>query len=76
MIVHDGNTFPFIDLILQNLHFYIDEIIDVLCEKNKEGFVEASSIIIQLAQREQHYLSALELASSFDENNFIRLILG
>lgn len=76
MIVHDGNTFPFLDLILQNLHFYIDEIIDIFCEKNKEGFMEASSIILQLAQKEQKYLTAVAKESSFDENNYVQLILG
>jgi len=76
MIVHDGDTFPFLNLILQNLHFYIDEIIDIFCEKNKEGFVEASSIIMQLAQREQKYLAGIDSAPSFDERNYVRLILG
>lgn len=76
MIVHDGNTFPFIDLILQNLHFYIDEIIDIFCEKNNEGFQESSSIIQQLAQQEQKYLNAIVKANAFDESNYVQLILG
>ena len=75
-IVHDGNAFPFLDLILQNLHFYIDEIIDIFCEKNQEGFTEVSSVVMHLAQREQHYLTALKKAPSFDEKNYIQFILG
>lgn len=30
MIVHDGSHFPYIDLIVQNLHFYIDTLIDTI----------------------------------------------
>lgn len=76
MIVHDGETFPFLNLILQNLHFYIDEIIDIFCENNKIGFRDASSIIAHISHKEQKILTELAKISSVDEKNYIPLILG
>lgn len=76
MIVHDGNTFPFLDLILQNLHFYIDEIIDIFCEKNQLGFDESSAIIMHCSLKEQQYLAKIATTSTIDESNYIDIILG
>ena len=30
MIVHDGSHFPYIELVVQNLHFYVDNLIDTI----------------------------------------------
>ena len=76
MIVHNGDTFPFLEVILQNLHFYIDEVIDVFCEKNDEGFADASSIVMELMQKEQKYLANVLATSSFTKDNYVSRILG
>ena len=76
MIVHDGSTLPFLEVILQNLHFYIDTIVDMFCTMSEEEFSDSSTIIMKLTQNEQLYLSKLDELSTFSKSNFSSCILG
>ena len=76
MIVHNGRTLPFLEVILQNLHFYIDTIVDTFCALNDEEFTDSSSIIMHLIKNEQLYLSKLNEVTTFSKDNFVSCILG
>lgn len=76
MIVHNGDTFPFLEVILQNLHFYIDSIIDTFCQVDSDRYGNAASIIAKLSLAEQAYLTSLGKANGYTKDNFLSIILG
>lgn len=76
MIVHDGSTLPFLEVILQNLHFYIDTIVDTFCTLSDDKFTSSHSIIMHLIKNENLYLSKLTESTAFSKDNYVSLILG
>ena len=76
MIVHNGDTFPFLEVILQNLHFYIDSIIDTFCQVDSDRYGNAASIIAKLSLAEQAYLTSLGKANGYTKDDFLSIILG
>ena len=60
MIVHDGSHFPYIDIIVQNLHYYVDSLIDVINLYAGRGYSSIETIYTVLQQREYQHLLALE----------------
>ncbi len=60
MIVHDGSYFPFIDIIVQNLHYYVDLLIDIINLYSGRGYSSIETIYTALHQREFQHLLILE----------------
>lgn len=60
MIVHDGSHFPYIDIIVQNLHHYVDTLIDTINLYAANGYTSISTIYTVLQQREYRYQISLE----------------
>ena len=60
MIVHDGSHFPYIEIIVQNLHFYIDSLIDAINEYLGKGYNSIQTIYTAIQQSEYKHLILLE----------------
>ena len=60
MIVHDGSHFPYIDVIVQNLHYYVDGLIDTINIYAGKGYTSIKTIYMALQQKEYRYLCSLE----------------
>lgn len=60
MIVHDGSHFPYIDVIVQNLHYYVDSLIDTINIYAGKGYTSIKTIYMALQQKEYRYLCSLE----------------
>ena len=60
MIVHDGSHFPYIDVIVQNLHYYVDSLIDTINIYAGKGYTSIKTIYMALQQKEYRYLRSLE----------------
>lgn len=60
MIVHDGSHFPYIDIIAQNLHHYVDTLIDTINLYAANGYTAISTIYTVLQQQEYRYQISLE----------------
>ena len=60
MIVHDGSHFPYIDVIVQNLHHYVDSLIDTINIYAGKGYTSIKTIYTALQQKEYRYLRSLE----------------
>lgn len=61
MIVHNGEHMPYLNVILGNLHYYIDAMFDVLIEYYHLGFEHNHNIFYHLQKEEMRYLDALGL---------------
>ena len=59
MIVHDGSYMPYIKIITENLHFYVDELLDVLIEYYHVKMLDNSSIYRNISVEEISYYKAL-----------------
>lgn len=75
MIVHSGEYFPYIELILENLHYYVDEIYNYIFDKADLGINEIE-VIFSLArinyQQNMELLSVKDKVLSDDE--FVKII--
>ena len=60
MIVHDGNKSRYIDLILQNLHYYVDSLIELISTIQATGFDSMNSILREVSQIEENILRIFE----------------
>lgn len=60
MIIHDGSHFPYIDLIVQNLHFYVDSLIDTINYYIGRGYRSLDVIYRLLGNNEFIYYEILD----------------
>lgn len=81
MIVHDGSYFPYIDIIVQNLHYYIDSLIDTINLYAGKGYRSIEAIYTALQQQEYKYMLLLDekaadkTAKKIDADSF-PIVLG
>lgn len=59
MIVHNGSYMPYLDVIAENLHFYVDELLDVLIEFYHIGITDNASIYKNIECEEISYYREL-----------------
>ena len=64
MIVHDGSHSVYIELIIQNLHFYLDTLIDTIYASQKQGYENIHSIFKSMGETEKRFINI------FDESSF------
>lgn len=81
MIVHDGSHFPYIDLIVQNLHFYIDTLMDTINFYVGKGYTSLEVIYAVLNRKEFEYHTILEKKDNNKnplviEDDYITTVLG
>lgn len=85
MIVHDGEHMPYIDTIIENLHYYVDNIFSKLISYYKGDMFSMNDIIIDLKNKELSYYKNLgkstdskkkSISIDIDESNYLYFILG
>ena len=59
MIVHNGSYMPYVGMIAENLHFYVDELLDVLVEYYHIGINNNASIFRNVSCEEVSYYREL-----------------
>lgn len=59
MIVHSGSYMPYRDMLVENLHFYVDVLIDTLIEYYHIGLLNHSSIYRNILSAEANYYVTL-----------------
>ena len=81
MIVHDGSYFPYIGIIVQNLHYYIDCLIDTINFYAGKGYRSIEAIYTALQQQEYKYMLLLDKKAAdgtvkrIDADSFL-IVLG
>ncbi len=81
MIVHDGSHFPYIDIIVQNIHYYVDTLVDTINLYAGKGYRSINTIYTALQQKEYRYILSLEekgtdgTLKKVDED-FVTVVLG
>ena len=68
MIVHDGTQTIYIDLILQNLHYYLDTLIDTIYAAQEKGYHNITAVFRKMSAIEKAMLTALQKESFNDED--------
>lgn len=59
MIVHNGSSMPYRDIIIENLHYYVDVLIDTLIEYYNIGIIAHTSIYRDILNGQANYYAAL-----------------
>ncbi len=75
MYVHDGDLFPYKDIIIQNLHYYVDVLIDTINDYINKGYNSINTIYTLLLQKEFHNLLEQESEDVINEK-WVRIVLG
>ena len=81
MIVHDGSHFPYIELVVQNLHFYVDNLIDTINYYVGKGYESLDVIYTMLSAKEFSYQILLEKTDGSKKalpigDDYIEVVLG
>ncbi|MBC8596884.1 hypothetical protein [Qingrenia yutianensis] len=82
MVVHDGNYMPYINTIIENLHFYVDTIFDKLIHYYKNGIFSTSDILTHMKNIEYRYQKTLgrgkkkNTSIALTKENYLDMILG
>lgn len=64
MIVHNGSHFDYIDSIVENLHYYVDELFDYIFLRMSEGVVGTKTIFSYARVKEHEHQQILSTKSS------------
>ncbi len=75
MLVHDGTSLPYMEYVLQNLHYYIDTFVRFLNTYHAMGYHSVRSITDAAQFQEQIYLNSLSTNMQLQEDNFLSYIL-
>lgn len=59
MIVHSGSYMPYLSIIIENLHFYVDVLFDTLIEYYHLGLIKHTSIYKDILSKETSYYAKL-----------------
>lgn len=68
MIVHDGSHSVYIELIIQNLHFYLDTLIDTIYASQTQGYENIHSIFKSMGETEKRFINIFDESSFNDES--------
>lgn len=60
MIVHDGSHLPYINNIIENLHFYVDELFEYMITCFGNGVFNPNAIFSDARIKEKHILDSLD----------------
>jgi hypothetical protein len=75
MIVHNGSNFPYINSILENLHFYIDELFDYILLKTDVGLKDLEAIFACARIKQSETMSILsDKKTTLSDDEYIDMI--
>ena len=75
MIVHDGSHLPYINNITENLHFYVDDLLEYMISCFGNGITDPSAILSDARIKEKHILDVLgDKANALSDQEFIKII--
>ena len=75
MIVHDGSHLPYINNIIENLHFYVDDLLEymILCFEN--GFINPRAILSDARIKEKHIFDVLsDKTNTISDQDFVGIV--
>ena len=75
MIVHDGSHLPYINNIIENLHFYVDDLLEYMIKCFGKGFIDPNAILSDARIKEKRALDILgDKSNLLTDNQFIEII--
>lgn len=77
MIVHDGKHLPYLTSVLENLHFYVDEMIEFLLNCVIMGMTNPSTAMTYARVREKEMMNILDNKSCpLSDEDFMKLVFS
>ena len=75
MIVHNGSHCDYIDSIVENLHYYVDELFDYIFLRMSEGMTDTKAIFAYARVKEQEHMRTLaEKKQAVSDEEFLSII--
>lgn len=74
MIVHNGSHCNYIDSIVENLHYYVDEVFDYMFLRMSEGITNTKSIFSYARIKEHEHLQILSKQSPLSDDEYLSVI--
>jgi hypothetical protein len=80
LIIHSGSSLPYIKILVENLHSYLDRVLDLLMEhvNLSDHLVSIDQICAKMRLEHDAHIKLLEKVKSEDctKDNFIKLLFG
>ena len=74
MIIHNGQSFSQLNSILENEHYYVDELFNYIFLKRESGMMDVDAIFALSRIKEQEHLRLLSEKGSLSNEDFLSLI--
>lgn len=77
LVVHDGSHLPYVKSIIENLHFYVDELIDYLVSNTNTGMRNTKAALTSARIKEKEILTVLEDKQPlFSDDDFRKVLFS
>ena len=76
MIVHNGSYMPYRDLLVENLHFYVDSLLDTLIQYYYTGYSDNDSIYRDITSNETIHYQKLGVPIKKSKDKFNNVVLS
>ena len=74
MIVHSGESFSQLSSLLENEHYYVDELLNYLILKREKGILNTNAVFSLARIKEQEHLQLLNKKDPFDDDDFLSVL--
>lgn len=74
MIIHSGMSFSQLGSILENEHYYVDELLNYFFLKRERGMLDAEAVFALSRIKEKEHYQLLDEKSPFSDEDFISVI--
>jgi len=75
MIVHNGSHCDYIDSIVENLHYYVDELFDYIFLRMSEGVTDTKAIFAYSRVKEQEHMQILsDKKQTISDEDFLSIV--
>lgn len=80
LIIHSGKTLPYLDILVENLHSYLDRVFDLICIKATRSShpLSIDEIVLEIKLEQKSHIKMLERMGDLEctEENYKRLLFG
>lgn len=74
MIIHNGESFSQLSSVLENEHYYVDELFNYIFRKRENGVLDADAIFALSRVKEQEHLLLLNEKTPLSDEDFLAVV--
>ena len=76
MIIHSGESFSQLSSVLENEHYYVDELLNYIFLKREKGIIDADAIFALSRIKEQEHIQLLSEKAPLTDDDLLSVIFN